>query len=193
MKKFIVAIVMVLVSLTTFAGHLKVLGVPIDGTITQFQAKLQQKGCQYDKAVSGMLPNGTRAFKGTFAGKKAFIYAYYDLKNKIVYRVKICLEDLSEQMAEQEYAEFKNMLSVKYGGNNMQTGEKDGKEAVRFFTPDGMETIDGEECDVFNGMIDMFITKREDMSNYPYYYTLHIDYYDTDNTQKHENANLDDL
>lgn len=193
MKKFIVAIVMILVSLTSFAGHLKVLGVPIDGTITQFQARLQQKGCRYDKTVSGMLPNGARAFNGTFAGKKANIYAYYDLKSKIVYRVKICFTELSEQIAEQEYAEFKNMLSAKYGEDNMRTGEKDGKEAVSFFTPDGTEIIEGEECDVFNGMIDMFITKREDMSNYPYYYTLHIDYYDTDNNQKHENANLDDL
>ena len=31
--------------------HLKFMGIPLDGTITQFQAKLQAKGVNYDTQV----------------------------------------------------------------------------------------------------------------------------------------------
>ena len=48
--------------------HIKFMGIPVTGTIAQFQAKLVAKGCTYNKVASASISNGTRAFNGTFVG-----------------------------------------------------------------------------------------------------------------------------
>lgn len=55
-------------------GHMKYMGIPITGTIAQFQAKLAAKGVKYNQQLSGMLEAGTRSFNGTFAGNKVTIF-----------------------------------------------------------------------------------------------------------------------
>lgn len=84
--------------------HIKFMGIPITGTIAQFQAKLVAKGCTYNKVASASISNGTRAFKGTFVGNKVDIYVYYDTNTKIVYRTKAVVSGVSEDIAEQEYS-----------------------------------------------------------------------------------------
>ena len=66
--------------------HLKYMGIPINGTITQFQAKLIAKGCVHDKLTSNSLGVGCRAFKGHFIDNKVSIFVYYDESTKIVYK-----------------------------------------------------------------------------------------------------------
>ena len=160
--------------------HIKFMGIPVTGTIAQFQAKLVAKGCTYNKVASASISNGTRAFKGTFVGNKVDIYVYYDTNTKIVYRTKAVVSGVSEDIAEQEYSKVKNLLSQKYGGT------KDGKESVSFISAND----EGE----INGAIDLFITQDEESwIRAPYNYNLHIDYNDRINTNKHDNQQLDEI
>lgn len=164
------------------------MGIPLTGTIAQFQTKLAAKGCTYDKFASSSISNGTRAFKGTFVGNKVDIYVYYDTKTKIVYRAKAVVSGVSEDIAEQEYSKIKDLLSQKYGSDSedMYVGTKDGKEAVTFVSANDEEEI--------NGSIDLFITQDEETwIRAPYNYNLHIDYNDRINTNKHENQQLDEI
>lgn len=168
--------------------HIKFMGIPLTGTIAQFQTKLVAKGCTYDKAASSSISNGTRAFKGTFVGNKVNIYVYYDTQTKIVYRVKAVVSGVSEDIAEQEYSKIKDLLSQKYGSSSedMYVGTKDGKESVSFVSANDEGKV--------NGSIDLFITQDEEIwIRAPFNYNLHIDYNDLINTNKHESQQLDEI
>lgn len=191
MKKILLTLCCMLFAIATIAqtnNHIKFMGIPLTGTIAQFQAKLVAKGCTYNKVASSSISNGTRAFKGTFVGNKVDIYVYYDIKTKIVYRTKAVVSGVSEDLAEQEYSKMKDLLSQKYGSDSedMYVGTKDGKESVSFIsTNDEGET---------NGSIDLFITQDEETwVRAPFNYNLHIDYNDRINTNKHENQQLDEI
>ena len=194
MKRIISTLFCLLIMLTSFAQssgeHLKFMGIPITGTITQFQSKLTQKGCTYNKEASAVLSAGTRAFKGTFVGNKVDIYAYYDTKTKIVYRVKAIINGTTEDLAEQQYNKIKNLMSQKYGTDYMETSTKDGKESVSFIAWENVDEVSG----VAIGGIDLYITKDEQSwVRSPYNYNLHIDYYDTKNYDKHTKQELDEI
>lgn len=106
MKKLLFTLCCMIFAIASFAQsnvHIKFMGIPITGTIAQFQAKLVAKGCTYNKVASASISNGTRAFKGTFVGNKVDIYVYYDTNTKIVYRTKAVVSGVSEDIAEQEY------------------------------------------------------------------------------------------
>lgn len=191
MKKLLLTLCCMLFAIATIAqtnNHIKFMGIPLTGTIAQFQAKLVAKGCTYNKVASSSISNGTRAFKGTFVGNKVDIYVYYDIKTKIVYRTKAVVSGVSEDLAEQEYSKIKDLLSQKYGSGSedMYVGTKDGKESVSF--------ISANEEDEINGSIDLFITQDEETwVRAPFNYNLHIDYNDRVNTNKHENQQLDEI
>lgn len=190
MKKILLALSCLIFAIVSFAQnntHIKFMGIPLTGTITQFQSKLVAKGCAYNKAVSSSISNGTRAFSGTFVGNKVDIYVFYDTKTKIVYRAKALVCGISESIAEQEYLKMKNLLSQKYGSDSghMLVGTQGGKEAVTFISI----TDKGEN----NGTIDLYIVQDDMLINYPYNYNLHIDYNDRLNTYKHQNRQLDEI
>lgn len=106
MKKLLFTLCCMIFAIASFAQsnvHIKFMGIPVTGTIAQFQAKLVAKGCTYNKVASASISNGTRAFKGTFVGNKVDIYVYYDTNTKIVYRTKAVVSGVSEDIAEQEY------------------------------------------------------------------------------------------
>lgn len=153
------------------------MGIPITGTIAQFQTKLASKGAQLNKLLSSNIPAGSRAFNGNFAGNKVLIFVFYDTQTKIVYRVKSVIEGVSEEIAEQKYANMRQLFTQKY--NYIQYGEQEKKESL--------------SIDAGNGRIDMYITKDEDYSRYPYYYNVHIDYLDGNNSDKHDNNLLDEI
>ena len=117
MKKLLFTLCCMIFAIASFAQsnvHIKFMGIPVTGTIAQFQAKLVAKGCTYNKVASASISNGTRAFKGTFVGNKVDIYVYYDTNTKIVYRTKAVVSGVSEDIAEQEYSKVKKLLSQKY-------------------------------------------------------------------------------
>lgn len=181
MNRFLVFLCCLIIAVVSFAQnseqHLKYMGVPITGTITQFQSKIAAKGVQYDKFASSSIASGTRAFNGTFAGNKVLIFVYYDTQSKVVYREKSVINSVSEDIAEQKYANMRQLFMQKY--NDIQYDEQGGKEAL---------TID-----TGNGRIDMYVCKDESALRYPYNFSVHIDYWDGDNSDQHDNSLLEDI
>lgn len=87
MRKLFLLLLMTLFSYALFAQaeHMKFAGIPLTGSIEQFQKKLIAKGFRLNAKISKLLPVGTRSFIGTFAGKKGNIAVYYDPDTKTVY------------------------------------------------------------------------------------------------------------
>lgn len=75
MKKYILFVLCFFCSLVLYAqsGHLSFMDIPIDGTISEFQAKLKGKGIRHDVKGSAELPVGRRMFKGIVEGKKVIL------------------------------------------------------------------------------------------------------------------------
>ena len=174
--------------------HLKFSGIPIDGTINQFQAKIVQRGYVYNKLYSEAISNGVRCFDGTFVGNKVGLYVYYDEQIKKVYRVKAVINNISEELADQKYQMIQQLLQRKYEDCYFQEDKKENKPSLtiyasRYELPSEEEPI-WKEC---FGRIDIFISQNETIYNYPYIYNVHIDYWDQINTDKHENKLLDEL
>lgn len=203
MKKIIMLWLFAIISIVGIAQntteHLSYMGIPITGTITQFQAKLQAKRCSLDKQTSNSLGVGCRAFKGNFIGNKVTIFVYYDENTKVVYRVKSVISKISENIADQKYEYIKNMLLQKYGMTYSNYGEQTGKESFsilvegKLLNPKMDLTSLPLSSNGFKGNIDLFIAKDETFLSYPFDYNLHIDYYDAINYDKHLNLDLEDI
>ena len=203
MKKIIMLWLFAIISIVGIAQntteHLSYIGIPITGTITQFQAKLQAKRCSLDKQTSNSLGVGCRAFKGNFIGNKVTIFVYYDENTKVVYRVKSVISKISENIADQKYEYIKNMLLQKYGMTYSNYGEQTGKESFsilvegKLLNPKMDLTSLPLSSNGFKGNIDLFIAKDETFLSYPFDYNLHIDYYDAINYEKHLNRDLEDI
>lgn len=185
MKKTIILLV---ISIMAFccpvqAQHLKFMGIPLNGTITQFQQKLTAKGVKYDKASSQVLPSGIRAYKGSFVGHDANIYVYYDLSSKIVYEAKAVLGFTSESSCDIEYNEIKTLLSTKYPDAETDTDYQDGHEAYYY------RVLDNEYNPL--GVISVFVSTN--IYAYPYEHQVHIEYTDYTNYLKNEDSRMNDL
>ena len=85
-KLFLLLVITLFVSVGAMAQteHLKFMGIPLNGTITQFQNKLKAKGVDVNPSLNKFIPTGGRAFKGVFSGNDATIFVYYDEKTKKV-------------------------------------------------------------------------------------------------------------
>lgn len=203
MKRILSTLFFLLLVVASFAqnngDHLKFMGIPLTGNITQFQSKLIAKGCTLDKISSANALNGLRIFNGSFAGNKVKIIVFYNPQNKIVYRAKALLDGVSEDRAEQEYYKIKSLLSQKYGSDYMETSENEGREACSFpsLKTNG-QYVDSENAadlsEVINGRIDIYIgIDAESWIRSPFNYNLHIDYNDYLNSQQLNADMLEDL
>jgi ABC-type antimicrobial peptide transport system permease subunit len=74
-KKLLLLLFMTMFSfvLSAQTEHMKFAGIPLTGTIEQFQKKLVAKGFRINAKISQMLPVGTRSFVGTFAVSKLIL------------------------------------------------------------------------------------------------------------------------
>lgn len=201
MKRFLTFLCCLLIAVASFAQnanqHLKFMGVPINGSITQFQAKLVAKGCSYNQTESAQSANGCRIFYGTLIGNKVRICVFYNTLTKSVYRVKAIMDGLSEDYVDQQYSKIKGLLAQKY---DYQTeGTEDDKESVSFLSlRDPGTEVDFNNVSALSevafGEVDLFITKDEESwRRSPYNFNLHIDYNDALNSEKNDNSMLDEL
>lgn len=183
MKRFILitSLCLMAISINAQTEHVKFMGIPLNGTITQFQQKLQAKGVRYDQVGSREIGSGIRKFTGNFAGMESEIYVYYDDKTKIVYRAKAVIQFSELNHAKSKLEDYKYMLKEKYLSFLSEEGEQDGY-------PTFLISIADSNYNDIIGNVSLY------MSDYlSYYYFLHIDYYDSANYNKHENKVMDDL
>lgn len=181
MKKMtlLLACVLSVLSMSAQTEHMKFAGIPLDGTIDQFQQKLLDKGYTLNKEMSHILPSGIRAYTGVFIGEDANIAIYYDEGTQNVYSGKAFFENLSESDADDRFAYVKSLLIQKYPDKELNEEDRDGLKYLEIMTD--------------LGIIQVYQQKREDLRNYPYHYIVHVHYYDGVNNAKHRNSVLDDL
>ena len=111
--------------------HVKFMGIPIDGTINQFQQKLQAKGIKYNQALSRLSPNGSRVFDGKHEGDNACITVIYNVNTKIVYSVGVVYVYNTPEAALEKFKQIADSLNEKYVFD--EEGSDD--EKLRFLVP----------------------------------------------------------
>lgn len=89
------------------------MGIPINGTITQFQNKLFKKGFKIHP-LNSIVPSGTRSFSGYFIGKECSLAVYYNKNTQKVYACRVLIYHYTEEQQSQSYTDLKNMLTEKY-------------------------------------------------------------------------------
>lgn len=172
------------------AKHLEFMGIPITGTITNFQSKLIAKGCTLLKGNS-QLPVGTRLFKGVFTGKQCDICVYYNYKTNQVYKVGVVF-DGNESLSDvhDDFDSLKDLLKKKYSGKTITSDMIDDIKFDRYefellvFEP----PIDDDSEPI--GVIRETIYDDDD---YPKTYALALLYTDIENSEKNEQSTLEDL
>jgi len=187
MKKTLLLLIACFAVLTMQAqtGHLKFMGIPLDGPIERFHQKMLVKGCRVNREdeFRGLLPPGSRSYTGTFVGKRANIIVFYNESDKIVYGAKAYFDRLTEAASEEEYNRVKTLLQTKY--------------------PD-VETVEEAEGELkyltlmpSNGTIMVYQKKSRNYADASSPYSLHIEYTDETNDKTNEKSPkgnaLDDL
>lgn len=182
MKKFITLFLAFVLSMAAFAQseHMKFMGIPLDGTINAFQSKLAAKGIIPNVSENKNIPVGCRAFKGIFAGYKAYIYVYYDEKTKIVYSAKVCISMMDEGILEQRYQEFKRLIKSKYYDDEIYARENIGSQNEHELYAIVLEDL---------GSVGLFVSSEMYVTEY----TLHVCYSDLKNSKRHSVSQLDDI
>ena len=94
--------------------HLKFMGIELNGTIADFQTKLQAKGLTVSPQ-SKQHPTGVRVFDGTFSGEDAQIVVWYNPRTKEVYRAKAVISRYGKDLVEQLQRSMERKLDAKYG------------------------------------------------------------------------------
>lgn len=190
MKRLLIFIITVVCCVIVQARHLEFMGIPINGTITTFQTKLQAKGCSLSKE-SNQLPIGIRGLKGVYAGKDCNIYVWYNHKTKQVYKVRVITNcGKSIDNAHYTFFYYKNLLNQKY--------------SEQALTSDMLEDSNNGEYDFdvmvleppievgsqLVGSINLYIIEYD---TYPTTYGVSVTYEDFDNSFKNEQKTLDDI
>ena len=183
MKKNILLILLCLVTIISYSQtkHLTIMGIPITGNISTFQQKLVAKKYRLDVKENKQLPVGQRAFKGRFSGHECSLVAYYFPDDKIVYRVRVAIDFLSEVSADNAYKEIKGNLLRKYKNASVKTGRRDGHESISSMIID-------DDDDIL-GFIDLIVFEGDD----PFDSVLVVGYTDMDGMIKVEKKHTDDL
>ncbi len=186
MKRSLLLIIVLSLSISTYAQkeHMKFMGIPLNGTITQFQQKLVTKGFSLYREMNKITPAGTRVFKGTFTGRKSTVAVYYNERTNVVYGAKAFFDNLDKNNADEEFDRMKNLLHEKYIFASYSDEEKDGLKKTYIYN------IQGDL-----GEISVYQRKASDefSINYPFIYSVHIEYTDYKNYNKNRNSQLDDL
>lgn len=183
MKKISFTLLFCLMAILSYAQtkHLTIMGIPITGSITTFQQKLAAKNYRVDTKANKELPVGQRAFKGRFSGHECSLIAYYFPDDKIVYRVRVAIDFLTETRADAAYTEIKNNLLRKYKNASPKMGRRDGHES--------MSTMIIDDDDDILGFIDLIVFEGDDT----YESVLVVGYTDMDGEAKAEKKHTDDL
>jgi len=118
MRNFLLLFLTVIMPISTFAQtleHMSFKGVPIDGTLNEYVAKMKQSGFQYLGTE-----DGTAILNGDFAGYKNCHVGVTTLKKMdLVHKIGVIFpkqETWSRLFS--NYSDLKQMLTEKYGNPN---------------------------------------------------------------------------
>lgn len=175
MKHLLAFIITVLVTanLSAQTEHVRFLGIPMDGTIQQFQEALAAKDCSHEKEI--LLPKGVSAFNGAYGGHDALLMVFYDETVDVVYQAKAVITCQGEETCETVFNEINVLLQTEYGTLLSTKSIQYGHESYGY-------TILSLER-VVMGDVGLFVTREE---NNPDVYMVQVQYTDTANMRLHE-------
>lgn len=105
-------------------NHLKFMGIPLDGTIDEFQTKLMEKG--FKKSFSDFAPAiGTRVLKGAFSGESVDVFVFYNIKTQIVYGTRVWIYSGYEKVDCNKFENYRASLKNKYKDVGLIPDNKD--------------------------------------------------------------------
>lgn len=166
-------------SIQAQVDHLKFMGIPITGKISNFDKILKQKGFRF----KNKLDNDTRVYDGPFAGEDSQIFVNFNNKTKNVYKVKVTIGYRSETNLKNGLDDFSYKLKQKYNEDIIEESVENGRLAL---------IIKVYNKAIPLGLISLYSQEISDVwSPYPYY--IHIDYIDIDGYSLNNNSVMDDL
>ena len=195
MKRILIALLFVFSCIGAMAQnaneHLKFMGIPINGTLESFTQKLVAKGLKREHAWDNAL-----LLKGTFAGKSGSGVCVMRVPSRnIVYKVVVCLPSKDTwEWLENDYKEFKEMLTTKYGepykcSESFKEGTYVGSDYLK------ISALKGGECEYYSawgsteGMILLEIFNADGSSNC----CVRLTYIDLINGKLADSSKQDDL
>ena len=195
MKRILIALLFVFSCIGAMAQnaneHLKFMGIPINGTLESFTQKLVAKGLKREHAWDNAL-----LLKGTFAGKSGSGVCVMRVPSRnIVYKVVVCLPSKDTwEWLENDYKEFKEMLTTKYGepykcSESFKEGTYVGSDYLK------ISALKGGECEYYSawgsteGMILLEIFNADGSSDC----CVRLTYIDLINGKLADSSKQDDL
>jgi len=183
--RILLPLFLMLFSVNLWGQHLNMFGIPLNGSIDNFTTKLVSKGLKVDREFNKQLPNGVRAFKGSFSGYLASkILIFYDPRTKTVFKGVTNFTDLPDQTLLEMYGDIRARIHAKYENFLYYDDKNDEgfpKCEINVFKPNS---------DTCLGVIQIGIMV---MKVYPYSKTLYISYEDNINMDKFTKQRSDDL
>lgn len=195
MKKFLFVAICALFATVAFAQsseseHLTFKGVPIDGTLSQYVAKMKAAGFSYLGEE-----DGTALLKGDFAGFKGCTIGVSTLEGvDVVNRIVVLFTSRNEWSSlERDYNHLKDMLTKKYG-EPAEVVEKFDNKYRADDNSSKMHELSMDRCTWFT----TFSTEKGDiqLALSKYNYTsgvVVLKYFDKINTEAVMTAAMDDL
>ena len=195
MKRIFIALLFVFSCIGAMAQnaneHLKFMGIPINGTLESFTQNLVAKGLKREHAWDNAL-----LLKGTFAGKSGSGVCVMRVPSRnIVYKVVVCLPSKDTwEWLENDYKEFKEMLTTKYGepykcSESFKEGTYVGSDYLK------ISALKGGECEYYSawgsteGMILLEIFNADGSSDS----CVRLTYIDLINGKLADSSKQDDL
>lgn len=164
-------------------GHLKFMGIPLNGTINQFHAKIIAKGAKLYPEFNKLAKNEPcRYYTGVFAGNNAIIKIKYNNKTKIVWGSTVIIEYPSKQKADSQLEYYKEQILKKYPSAAGENVVKNGATSYRIIV------CDKADCYGFI-YLNTAILPEHSMEKG----VLYINYKDYKNTEANERNDLEDL
>ena len=179
-KLFVLFVVSLFAFMANAQEHMKFMGIPLDGTISNFNSKLLSKGIKVHPNNSHA-STGQKWYVGTFFGEDAEIYVYFNPKTQIVYRAKAVIDRPDVDHLKSVFTNVSTSIENKYEATRFDDIQN-GYEACEFDISSSGSII---------GEIDLYTFEYGVGYNKRYYFN--IDYIDAQGRKEYLESIDDDI
>ena len=180
MKKILMILFAMLMTVNVYSQHMKFMGVPIDGNINSFAAKMAAKGFTISPR-NRYTGSGIRVMRGIFFDQSADIWISYNTTTKIVYSVLVQFYSDDRSVCESFMKEIKGVIEDKY-----------------MYIPETGKTKSGNDIDIYLIVNDdkiylgqIYIGISEETEYFGYH--LNLTYEDFKNSERNNSKKNNDI
>jgi len=144
---FLIVFYMMAVFCNSYAQHFKFMGIPIDGSIEAFDAKLKAKGFVKSKDFGCLDTKTSKYYDGKFAGYNVLLYVMATPKTNLVCDVNVRHFFKTKEDAEEIYRYFCSVIEDKY---KIEQKKIQDTNSTRYKVGLGDIVVEYEVCDYGN-------------------------------------------